>query len=267
MGAPFCERNAIDKTLGAKGFRLGDSLRDRCGIRQCLCDDRVGVSAESANLYTADNTAACNKNPCVLYPKSAQLPSGRIVAAFENSQTTPVGQTMPVHKSDDDGTTWAKPADVEAPAELSSDPRYAKYSSNWTNPYLDVLPQDVGPLRAGTPLLASIVSGDYYYYQEQKAANSSWTPTGDGDREDVALALYASTDDDATWSFKNIIAAGGTTGTNGPRSQRGIQAVHGWSSIPVRNRRSSPQCTIGSSPKTATGTSRAPTPTYGVPAM
>ncbi|WP_327698401.1 RICIN domain-containing protein [Streptomyces sp. NBC_00459] len=165
-----------------------------------------------ANLYTADNTAACNKSPCVLYPKSAQLPSGRIVAAFENSQTAPVGQTMPVHKSDDDGTTWAKLADVRAPALLSSDSAYAKYTSNWTNPYLYVLPQAVGSMSAGTLLLASIVSGDDHYYQEQKAANSSWTPTGDGDRADVALALYASTDDGATWSFKNIIAAGGWQG-------------------------------------------------------
>ena len=165
-----------------------------------------------ANLYTADNTAACNKNPCVLYPKSAQLPSGRIVAAFENSQSAPVGQTMPLYKSDDDGTTWAKLADIKAPAYLSGDSAYAKYTSNWTNPYLYVLPQAVGSLSAGTLLLASIVSGDDQYYQEQKAANSSWTPSGDGDRKDVALALYASTDDGATWSFKNVIEAGGWQG-------------------------------------------------------
>ncbi|WTB39402.1 RICIN domain-containing protein [Streptomyces sp. NBC_00827] len=165
-----------------------------------------------ANLYVADNPAACNKNPCVLYPKSAQLPGGRLVAAFENSQTAPVGQTMPIHKSDDAGTTWQKLADVKAPAYLSSDAKYAKYTSNWTNPYLYVLPQNVGNLSAGTLLLASIVSGDDYYYQEQKAANSSWTPSGDGDRKDVALALYSSTDQGATWSIQNIIATGGWQG-------------------------------------------------------
>ncbi|WP_063786086.1 RICIN domain-containing protein [Streptomyces sp. MMG1533] len=148
----------------------------------------------------------------MLYPKSAQLPSGRIVAAFENSQSAPVGQTMPVYKSDDDGTTWAKLADVKAPAYLSGDSAYAKYTSNWTNPYLYVLPQDVGSLSAGTLLLASIVSGDDYYYEEHKAADSSWSPSGDGDRKDVALALYASTDDGASWSFKNIISAGGWQG-------------------------------------------------------
>lgn len=165
-----------------------------------------------ANLYTATDAAACNKSPCVLYPKSAQLPSGRVVATFEDSETAPVGQTLPVYKSDDYGTTWTKLSDVKAPAYLSGDSQYAKYTSNWTNPYLYVLPQSVGGLSAGTLLLASIVSGDDYYYEEQKAANAGWTPTADGDRKDVALALYASTDDGATWSFENIIAAGGWQG-------------------------------------------------------
>ncbi|NEA99077.1 hypothetical protein G3I78_08420 [Streptomyces sp. SID13726] len=140
------------------------------------------------------------------------MPSGRIVATFEDSETAPVGQTLPVYKSDDDGTTWAKLSDVEPPASLSSDSRYAKYTSNWTNPYLYVLPQAVGNLSAGTLLLASVVSGDDYYYEEQKAADSGWTPSSDGDRKDVALALYASVDDGATWSFENIVAAGGWQG-------------------------------------------------------
>lgn len=166
----------------------------------------------SANLYTATNSAACNKSPCVLYPKSAQLPDGRIVATFEDSETAPVGQTMPVYASDDDGTTWSKLADVKAPAYLSTDSAYAKYTSNWTNPCLYVLPQSVGGLSAGTLLLAGVVSGDDYYYEEQKAASSSWTPTSDGDRKDVALALYSSTDDGASWSFQNIIAAGSWQG-------------------------------------------------------
>ncbi|MFJ2813138.1 RICIN domain-containing protein [Streptomyces sp. NPDC087294] len=165
-----------------------------------------------ANLYVADHTADCNKSPCVLYPKSAQLPDGRLVATFENSQSAPVGQTLPIYKSDDSGTTWAKLTDVKAPAALSTDSRYAKYTSNWTNPYLYVLPHAVGQLSAGTLLLASVVSGDDAYYQEQKAANSAWRPTSDGDRANVALALYASGDDGATWTFENIIAAGGWQG-------------------------------------------------------
>ncbi|WP_328543808.1 RICIN domain-containing protein [Streptomyces europaeiscabiei] len=165
-----------------------------------------------SNMYVAENAATCNKRPCVLYPKSAQLPGGRIVAAFENSQGAPVGQTLPVYKSDDDGTTWQKLTDVKPPAELSNAPQYAKYTSNWTNPYFYVLPQDVGDLSAGTLLLASVVSGDDYYYKEKKAADPNWTPTGNGDREDVAIALYSSTDQGATWSIENIIATGSWQG-------------------------------------------------------
>ncbi|MET9773957.1 RICIN domain-containing protein [Streptomyces sp. NPDC006367] len=165
-------------------------------------------------MYTAQNPA-CNKRPCVLYPKSAQLPSGRIVAAFENSQGDPVGQTMPLYKSDDHGTTWQKLTDVEAPARLSGDPRYAKYTSNWTNPYLYVLPHDVGRMKAGTLLLASVVSGDDAYYRERKAADPDWQPSGDGDRRDVSIALYSSTDDGVTWGFENIVAAGGWQGGGG----------------------------------------------------
>ncbi|MCG7523150.1 RICIN domain-containing protein [Streptomyces sp. OfavH-34-F] len=167
-----------------------------------------------SDLYVAQ-TPTCNKRPCVLYPKSAQLPSGRIVAAFENSQGDPVGQTMPLYKSDDHGTTWQKLTDVKAPASVSGDPRFAKYTSNWTNPCLYVLPHDVGRLRAGTLLLASVVSGDDYYYKERKAADPDWQPSGNGDRKDVSIALYASTDDGANWSFENIIAAGGWQGGDG----------------------------------------------------
>ena len=165
------------------------------------------------NLYVSQDSAACNKKPCVLYPKSAQLPSGRIVASFENSKGDQMGQKLPVYKSDDDGTTWQKLTDLQAPAYLSSDPQYAKYTSNWTNPYLYVLPQNVGSLTAGTLLLASVVSGDDYYYKEHKAADPNWTPDGDGDRKDVAIALYSSTDNGATWSFQNIIATGGWQGS------------------------------------------------------
>lgn len=64
---------------------------------------------------------------CAVYPKSAQLPSGRLVASFEKSTVvTATGsadrQTLPVYKSDDDGTTWQPLAEVKAPAYLSEDP-------------------------------------------------------------------------------------------------------------------------------------------------
>jgi hypothetical protein len=154
---------------------------------------------------------------CAVYPKSAQLPSGRLVASFEKSTVvTATGsadrQTLPVYKSDDHGTSWQPLSEVKAPAYLSSDPKYAKYTSNWTNPYLYTLPQDVGNLKQGTLLLASVVSGDDHYYKEHKAADPTWTPSNDGDRKDLAIALYSSTDEGATWNVLNIVATGGWQG-------------------------------------------------------
>ncbi|MER5182342.1 RICIN domain-containing protein [Streptomyces sp. NPDC002896] len=154
---------------------------------------------------------------CAIYPKSAQLPSGRLVASFEKATVVPEtgsadGETLPVYKSDDHGTTWQPLSAVKAPAYLSSDPRYAKYTSNWTNPYLYALPQDVGNLKQGTLLLASVVSGDDHYYREHKAADPNWTPSNDGDRSDMAIALFSSTDDGVTWNVVNVIATGGWQG-------------------------------------------------------
>ncbi|WP_405976869.1 RICIN domain-containing protein [Streptomyces sp. NBC_00988] len=154
---------------------------------------------------------------CAVYPKSAQLPGGRLVASFEKSTVVSAtgsadGQTLPVYKSDDHGTSWQPLSEVKAPAYLSKDPKYAKYTSNWTNPYLYTLPQSVGELKRGTLLLASVVSGDDEYYKEHKAADPNWTPSNDGDRSDLAIALYSSTDDGASWKVVNVIATGGWQG-------------------------------------------------------
>jgi hypothetical protein len=179
-----------------------------------------------ATLYQLPSGASCTKsiNNCALYPKAAALPGGRLVAAFEKSTVAASGsadgQTIPVYKSDDSGTTWQYLTDVEAPAYASSNPTYAKYVSNWTNPYLYVLPQAVGNLAAGTLLMATVVSGDDYNYLDQKAGNPSYTPTHDGDRRDTAIALYASSDSGSTWNIVNIIATGSwSNGLNYPASE------------------------------------------------
>ncbi|MER5200121.1 RICIN domain-containing protein [Streptomyces sp. NPDC002755] len=168
---------------------------------------------------------------CAIYPKSAELPSGRLVASFEKSTVvTATGsadrQTLPVYKSDDHGTTWQSLSEVGAPAYLSGDARYAKYTSNWTNPYLYVLPQDVGNLKQGTLLLASVVSGDDSYYTEHKAADPNWTPANDGDRKDLAIALYSSTDDGATWKVENVVATGGWQGGSAGAVGQNIAAAN-----------------------------------------
>ncbi|WES64351.1 RICIN domain-containing protein [Microbacter sp. GSS18] len=169
-------------------------------------------------LYELPADADCLKGlgNCAIYPKSVQLPSGRIVASFERSVVgasgSADGQTLPIYVSDDGGDNWQHLAEVEAPAYMSGDPAYGAYISNWTNPNLYVLPEAVGNLAAGTLLLASVVSGDDHYYLEHKAADPNWTPNNDGDRSDIAIALYSSTDEGASWSFENIIATGGWQG-------------------------------------------------------
>jgi hypothetical protein len=181
------------------------------------------VAAEAASptprtLYQLPGNAQCTKGfgNCVVYPKAAALPSGRLVAAFEKATVGPtgtaVGQVIPVYRSEDDGTTWQWLSDVRAPAAMSSNAAYARYTSSWTNPYFYVLPQNVGSLAAGTLLLSTVVSGEDVYYTEQKAANPNWVPTNDGDRRDLAIALYASTNQGASWSFLNIITTGGWQG-------------------------------------------------------
>jgi hypothetical protein len=160
----------------------------------------IGTSASAyqpteTNLYVAQNPGSCHKNPCILYPKSAQLPSGRIVASFEDSEGSIVGQKLPVYKSDDHGTSWQKLSDVQAPAYLSSNPAYAAYTSAWTNPFLYVLPQAIGTMPAGTLLLSAVVSGN---------------DTGDGQgRKNVAIVLYSSSDQGVTWTVRSTIATGG----------------------------------------------------------
>jgi len=75
-------------------------------------------SPTPGTLYSLPSGSACTKalTNCVLYPKTAVLPSGRLVAAFEKSTVAASGsadgQTIPIYKSDDNGTTWAHLADV-----------------------------------------------------------------------------------------------------------------------------------------------------------
>ncbi|MFF7546336.1 RICIN domain-containing protein [Streptomyces canus] len=215
--------------------RLGRALGTFAATSAILAIPMVSAQAYNptgGTLYQL-GTEPCLKGRgnCAVYPKSAQLPSGRLVASFEKSTVvTATGsadkQTLPVYRSDDHGTTWQPLSEVKAPAYLSSDPQYAKYTSNWTNPYLYVLPQDVGNLKQGTLLLASVVSGDDYYYKEHKAADPNWTPTNDGDRKDLAIALYSSADDGVTWKVENVVATGGWQGGSAGATGQNIAAAN-----------------------------------------
>ena len=188
------------------------------------------ASPTPRTLYQLPADAQCTKGQgnCAIYSKAAALPSGRLVTGFERATVGPtgtaVGQVIPVYRSDDDGTTWQWLSEVRAPAYMSRNPAHARYTSNWGSPYFFTMPQDVGGLRAGTLLLATTVTGEDAYYTEQKAANPNWVPTNDGDRRDMAIALYASTDQGSSWSFLNIVTTagwqGGSAGAIGQRIAR-----------------------------------------------
>ena len=169
---------------------------------------------------SAEDKANFNKKNPILYPKSAQLEDGTLVATFERSVGDPVGQTMPIYRSTDYGTTWESFSEVQSPAVLTKgtnrEAEFAKYTSAWTNPYLYVMPETVGGLSKGTLLLAAIVSGDDPYLKEQLKANPNFNRTSDDfDRKDVALALYSSMDGGKDWNFLNIIAEGSWQGSYG----------------------------------------------------
>ena len=201
-------------TLVKKAF-LGTLLTSLVAGALALPAVPAMASPSPQTFYQLPSNSQCTKGlgNCVVYPKAASLPNGRLVAAFEKSTVGPTGsaydQSMPIFKSDDNNATWQPLAAVRAPAFMGGP---ARYTSNWTNPYLYVMPQTVGSLTAGTLVLASVVSGEDEYFREHKAADSSWQPSNDGDRRDMAIALYKSTDNGASWSYVNIIATGGWQG-------------------------------------------------------
>jgi len=184
------------RRIGRAVIACAAGLGLAAGVALAAASSASAYQPTQQTVYTAQNPSSCNKSPCILYPKSAQLPSGRLVVAFEDSEGPVVGQTMPIFSSDDDGDTWQKLTDLKAPAQLTSDPAYAAYTSNWTNPYFYVLPQALGGLAAGTLLLADVVSG------------ADTAPSGSGNRQNVAIVLFASTDQGATWSVISTIATG-----------------------------------------------------------
>ena len=153
----------------------------------------------------------------IVYPKSAQLGNGRIIVTFERSIGDPGGQTQWVFGSDDLGKTWSKIAEIQPPSIAAQgtplEVECSKYVSNWTDPYLYVLPETIGSLKAGTVLLATVVSGDDEYYREKKTAEGdAWFNPVDGDRRNIAIALYKGSADGTDWSLISIIDAGGWQG-------------------------------------------------------
>ncbi|KAF2644498.1 neuraminidase [Massarina eburnea CBS 473.64] len=128
-------------------------------------------------VYTPPSNYA---DPRVLYARTAQLPSGTLLATWENYSPEPPKVYFPIWKSTDNGYTWSELSNV-------TDQGYGwglRYQ-----PFLYVLPEDLAGYKAGTVLLAG-----------------SSIPT---DLSKTQIDLYASTDEGKTWAFVSHIAAGG----------------------------------------------------------
>ena len=126
-------------------------------------------------------SGSCTRPYCFTYAKSAQLPSGRLVATYEDNNQPLTNMTFPIWTSTNNGASWSRRSSV-----ADTSPRRW---GNWTNPYLYALPQPIGGLPAGTLLLAGVSSPP--------------------DRSATAIQLYRSNDEGATWSWVSEIALGG----------------------------------------------------------
>ena len=126
-------------------------------------------------------SGSCSRPYCFTYAKSAQLPSGRLVATYEDNNQPLTNMVFPIWTSTTNGASWSRTGSV-----ADTSPRGW---GNWTNPNLYVLPQRIGTMPAGTLLLAGISSP--------------------ADRSATAIQLYRSNDEGATWSWVSEVALGG----------------------------------------------------------
>jgi hypothetical protein len=144
----------------------------------------LSANAFGPSVLYAPNARDCTRPSCVTYVKSAQLPSGKLVASFEDNSQPAVGQKWPVWTSLDEGRTWTKTGTI---------PDTNRGWGNWTNPFLYVLPQQIGTMPAGTLLMAGI--------------------SAPPDRSATAIELYKSNDEGQTWTWVSEIAVGGSETT------------------------------------------------------
>ncbi|KAH6983627.1 Sialidase [Ilyonectria sp. MPI-CAGE-AT-0026] len=118
--------------------------------------------------------------PKTLYGRTVQLADGTLLATWENYSPEPPMVYFPIYRSTDKGATWSAFSTVN------------DTKNGWGlryQPFLYVLPQQIGNLAKGTILLAG---------------NS--IPT---DLSKTKIDIYASTDSGKTWSFVSSVASGG----------------------------------------------------------
>lgn len=118
--------------------------------------------------------------PGTLYARTALLPSGKLLAAWENYSPEPPLVYFPIYESTNGGQSWR---------EISRVTDQANGLGLRYQPFLYVLPQALGGLPAGTVLLAG-----------------SSIPN---DLSSTQIDLYYSPDAGHTWHFLSHIAHGG----------------------------------------------------------
>lgn len=126
----------------------------------------------------------CSRAYCVTYAKTTELPSGKLLATFEDNSQPRATQTFPIYSSTNNGQTWSQSSSVPY-----AGPRTGWI--NWTNPFFYVLPQAIGNMPAGTLLLAGIASPQ--------------------DLSATAVVLFKSNDEGQTWTYVSEVALGGAS--------------------------------------------------------
>jgi hypothetical protein len=124
----------------------------------------------------------CSRPYCIAYARSAQLPSGKLVATYEdNNQPLNNNMSWPIWSSTNNGASWSRTSSVP-----DTSPRRW---GNWASPFLYVLPQQIGTMPAGTLLMAGMNSPP--------------------DKTALALQIYKSNNEGATWSWVSEVTLGG----------------------------------------------------------
>ena len=126
-------------------------------------------------------SGTCTRPYCFTYAKSVQLPSGKLVATYEDNNQPLTNMAFPIWTSTNNGAAWSRTSSV---ADMSP-----RRWGNWTNPHLYVLPQQIGTMPAGTLLLAGISSPP--------------------DRSATAIQIYKSNNEGGSWSWVSEVALGG----------------------------------------------------------
>lgn len=118
--------------------------------------------------------------PRTLYARTVELPNGDLLATWENYSPQPPLVYFPIYRSQDGGQTWSKYSEVHDQVN--------GYGLRY-QPFLYLLPEQIGGFDAGTLLLAG---------------NSI-----PADLSSTEIDLYASPDLGKNWKFVSRVAKGG----------------------------------------------------------